>query len=82
MELNKALEIALSVEIMEKQALATKTDVQNMDPEVKLSEVDGSLTGQEHASPTAGNSMGNYRIKGQDGGRQHWRCNGAQSSNK
>ena len=80
MELNKALEIALSMEMAEKQGLGMETDVQNVDPEVKLLKVDRSRTGQPRAAPTTGNSAGNYRPKGQDGGRQCWKCNGAQSS--
>ena len=77
LELNQVLEIALSMEMAEKQALAMKTDVENLDPEVKLLKVDHSCTGQRSAVPTTGNSVGNYRPKGQDGGRQCWRCNGA-----
>ena len=70
LELSKALEIALSMEMAEKQALAMKADVQNVDPEVKLLKVDRGRTGQRRAAPTTG-------PKGQDGGRQCWRCNGA-----
>ena len=70
LELNKALEIALSIKMAEKQALAMKTDVQNVDPEVKLLKVDRGRTGQRRAATTTG-------PKGQDGGRQCWRYNGA-----
>ena len=69
LELNKALEKALSMEMAEKQVLAMKTDVQNDDPEVKLLKVD---RGQRRASPTTG-------PKRKDGGQQCWRCNGAHS---
>ena len=68
LELNKALEIALSMEMAEKQALAMKTDVHNVDPEVKLLKVDRCRTGKRRAAPTTGNSAGNYRPKGLDGG--------------
>ena len=54
LELNKALEIALSMEMAEKQALAIKTDVQNVDPDVKLLKVNRGCTGQRRAAPTTG----------------------------
>ena len=71
LELNNALEIALLIEMAEKQVLSMKTDVQNVDPELKLLKVDRGRTHQCRAVATTGNSAGNYRPKGQDGGRQY-----------
>ena len=65
---SSGLEIALSMEMVEKQALAMKTDVQNIDPEVKLLKVDRGCTGQWSAAPTTGNSIGDYKPNGKDGG--------------
>ena len=80
LELKKAMEIALSMKMAGKQALAMKTDVYNMDPKVKLLKLNRGRTSQRHAAPATGNSAGNYRPKGQNGGRQRWRCNGAYNS--